>query len=325
MLKCLLFVCFIAISTQLTNGLTWITNASDAARANGKCPVDGEIYRDCSKQYTREVPVPWPPEFRFPLYIYVASVHNTQEQVDLIREVICYMQYLLIDIREVSNTKYRPLIKVLFDNKFCGIEDKAGWKGKDAAHTIYVTDACSNTPAIAHMIMHVLGFPHEINHHKRDQYVHIIKGNLADEDKVHFEKYDSNKPPGHHFNFDPQSVMHYHFDDFRDNDILPVIVPLQRGMSPFDFGRAIWLKREAAKSIFSYKDVAKMKEFYATFEVGSKIDQKNLVNDSIAKGRQSGWFGDPHDDPNREGLEVIQEIYTGCRENLKGKNIETDA
>ncbi|RWS26703.1 hypothetical protein B4U80_12943 [Leptotrombidium deliense] len=303
MLKVLLLLCFLAISIRSTSALSWITNSSDLARANGKCPVDGEIYQDCSKFIGRQDPVTWDREYIGQIYLYMMHQGSSKED------------------------RLQP---------FCGIEDRAGWKGNTAEHVINIANECLNAPAIAHMMMHVLGFPHEINHHNRDEFVHILQPNVANNDKIHFEKHTTSEVPGHHYRFDPNSIMHYHYDEFRNNDLLPVIIPLQRDLSPFDFGRAVWMKEEAAKRMFSYKDVTKLKEYYAPFEIGSAIDKKKLVNDSIPHGRQ-GETGfaergvDDHDMPGRNFIKEVDVnefndfVYAGCRESLKGLNNVTES
>ncbi|RWS27698.1 tolloid-like protein 2 [Leptotrombidium deliense] len=244
------------------------------------------------------------------------------------------MQYLLINITEIQRTKKRPVITLIWSNDYCGIENKAGWKGKNANHRIFIAKDCEHTAAVAHMLLHVLGFPHEINHPDRDQYVHILKPGLAEEDRKHYVKYNrTGNILGHTYGFDKFSVMNYYYDEFRDTEILPVIVPLRNDLSPYDFGRADLFEQEAARKILSYKDVEKLKEFYALFEPGSSIDIKNLVNDSVPHGREAtdDWDGsDPNDNPNNDG--IIPTIvdngknnydYSGCRKSLRGKNNQT--
>jgi hypothetical protein len=60
-----------------------------------------------------------------------------------------------------------------------------------------------------HQIAHTLGFYHEQSRHDRDQYVEVLKANVASLKEVNFEKYTESKVDVFELPYDLSSDMHY--------------------------------------------------------------------------------------------------------------------
>ncbi|RWS29254.1 tolloid-like protein 2 [Leptotrombidium deliense] len=166
-----------------------------------------------------------------------------------------------IAIREVYDTNEPVIVFRWVRGDSCGIFENAGYLDRND-QIIFMTPDCDNVPAIAHLLMHRLGFTHEINHPNRDEFVMIFEDNIAEDERRHFVKYEEDEYPKL-YDFDAKSIMHYQYDDFQEDALLPVIIPLIRDISPFDFLRPVWEKRSAPRQVFSYGDLIKLKDAFS--------------------------------------------------------------
>ncbi|TMW47790.1 hypothetical protein DOY81_007128 [Sarcophaga bullata] len=136
-----------------------------------------------------------------------------------------YIEEAMEEIEAASCIRFEPAFSttkayIQFTGKPSGCHAYVGYSGRKQYVNLKISPldvGCFKKGTIIHEILHALGFHHQQSAPDRDNYVTIIKNNIAPGHEHNFQKYSWNLVTGFGVEYDYDSVMHYGSTVFSKN------------------------------------------------------------------------------------------------------------